>query len=57
MALYYEETRLPLKFSQEIRTETRISHFNLNGELVGKIYVIFLYRKPNSMKPFSQDNF
>ena len=33
------KTRLPLKFSQEIRTETRISHFNLKGELVGKIYV------------------
>ena len=34
-----ENTRLALKFSQEIRTETRISHFNLKGDLVGKIYV------------------
>ena len=34
-----EKTRLSLKFSQEIRTETRISHFNLRGDLVGKIYV------------------
>ena len=33
------KTRLPLKFSQEIRTEKRISHFNLKGDLVGKIYV------------------
>ena len=31
--------RLALKFSQEIRTEMRISHFNLEGGLVGKIYV------------------
>ena len=31
--------RLALKFSKEIRTETRISHFNLKGDLVGKIYV------------------
>ena len=33
------EKRLALKGSQEIRTETRISHFNLKGDLVGKIYV------------------
>ena len=33
------KTRLALKFSQEIRTETRICHFNLKGNLVGKIYV------------------
>ena len=32
-------TRLPLKFSQEIRAETRISHLNLKGDLVGKIYL------------------
>ena len=31
--------RLALKCSQEIRTETRISHFNLKGDLVGKLYV------------------
>ena len=35
-----KKTRLPLKFSQEIRTETRISHFNLKVDLVSKIYVL-----------------
>ena len=34
-----EKPRLPLKFSQEIRTETSISNFNLKGNLVRKIYV------------------
>ena len=34
-----EKTRFALKFSQEIRTETRISNFNLKGDLVRKIYV------------------
>ena len=29
-----EKTLLALKFSQEIRAETRISHFNLKGEMV-----------------------
>ena len=39
-----EKARLTLKFSQEIRTETRISHFNLNkGDLVGKIYVCIIF--------------
>ena len=33
------EKRLALKCSQEIRTETSISNFNLKGDLVGKIYV------------------
>ena len=35
-----EKTRLPLKCSQGIRTEMRISHFNLKEDLVGKIYVL-----------------
>ena len=30
--------RLALKFSQEIRRETRISNFNLKGDLLGKIW-------------------
>ena len=34
-----EKKRLPLKFSHEIRTETRISNFNLKGDLVCNIYV------------------
>ena len=31
--------KLALKFSQEIPTETRISNFNLKGDLVRNIYV------------------
>ena len=38
-----DKTRLALTFSQEIRTETRISNFNLKGDLVGKIYVCGRY--------------
>ena len=34
-----EKTRFALKFFQEIRTETRISNFNLKGGLVRNIYV------------------
>ena len=34
-----ENPRLTLRFSQEIQTETLISHFNLKGDLVCKIYV------------------